>query len=103
MSDWHRVCAAADVRPGALLGVRIGDRDVVLCGTPDGVHALDDLCTHADAKMSEGRLRGTRLVCPMHGAGFDCRSGSVLAGPAATGLRTHEVRIEGGYVEVRLS
>lgn len=103
MSDWIRVCAAADLPPGAMRPADVDGRSLVVCRTEHGVHALDDLCTHADARMSEGRLRGTRLVCPLHGAAFDCRSGSVLAGPAATALRAHEARIADGHVEVRVA
>lgn len=103
MNDWVRVCAAVELPLGAMRSAQVGGRDVVVCRTEHGVHALDDLCTHADARMSEGRFRGTRLVCPLHGAAFDCRSGSVLAGPAATALRTHEARIANDVVEVRVA
>ena len=59
--------------------MRDDGRSIVLCRTKDGWYALDDVCTHAYAKMSEGRLRGFRLICPLHGASFDCRTGAVLA------------------------
>jgi nitrite reductase/ring-hydroxylating ferredoxin subunit len=74
----------------------------VLCRSRDGVHALDDLCTHAEARMSEGKLRGTRLACPLHGAAFDVRDGRVLTGPATRPLQTHPLRVVAGKVEVAL-
>jgi 3-phenylpropionate/trans-cinnamate dioxygenase ferredoxin subunit len=103
VDGWHRVCAAAELPPGKLRAARVGERDLVVCATADGVHALDDLCTHAEARMSEGRLRGHRLVCPLHGAGFDCRSGAALSPPARIPLRRHEARVNAdGDVEVRI-
>jgi nitrite reductase/ring-hydroxylating ferredoxin subunit len=81
----------------------IGGRDIVICRTPEGVFALDNICTHAHARLSEGRLRRVRLVCPLHGASFDVRDGRVLGPPAEIPLTTHLVRLEGGVVEVALA
>jgi 3-phenylpropionate/trans-cinnamate dioxygenase ferredoxin subunit len=50
--------------------------------------------------MSEGRLRGLRLICPLHGASFDCRTGGALGPPATLPLRTYPVRIVGDQVQV---
>ena len=62
--------------------------------------AVQNVCTHAYAKLHEGRLRGSRLICPLHGASFDCRNGAVLGPPAVVPLKTYRVRIHDGYVEV---
>jgi nitrite reductase/ring-hydroxylating ferredoxin subunit len=79
---------------------RVGEREVLLCRTREGVFALDNVCTHAEARMSEGSLRGTRLTCPLHGASFSVTDGSVLGGPATVPLRTHAVRVAGEQIEV---
>jgi nitrite reductase/ring-hydroxylating ferredoxin subunit len=52
--------------------------------------------------MSEGRLRGCRLICPLHGASFDVRDGSVLGAPAVSPLKAHGLRIVDGRIEVAL-
>jgi len=80
----------------------IGGRDLVICRTREGVFALDNVCTHAQARLSEGRLRDTRLVCPLHGAAFDIRDGRVLGPPAEIPLATHAVRLQNGVVAVAL-
>ena len=80
--------------------VTVADRDVLLCHVPQGVFALDNICTHAFARMDEGRLRGVRLICPLHGAAFDVRDGRVLGAPAKEPLQTHAVRIIEGMIEV---
>jgi nitrite reductase/ring-hydroxylating ferredoxin subunit len=61
------------------------------------------VCTHALARMSEGRLKGTRLICPMHGAAFDVKTGAVLSAPATQPLTSHTVRIVDGAIEVALA
>jgi len=65
------------------------------------VHALDDVCTHALALLSQGFIEGGAVECPLHGARFDIATGRCLAPPATVDLRTYEVRIEGGEVFVR--
>ena len=77
-------------------------REIVVCHTKDGIFALDNICTHAQARMNEGRLKGLRLICPLHGASFDLRDGRVLGAPATVPLAHHEVRIVDGFVEVAI-
>lgn len=102
-----RVAAVKELPPGRMRSCRIAGRDLVLCATREGagyaVFALDNICTHALARMSEGRLKGVRLICPMHGAAFDVRDGSVCLGPATQPLVTHRVRIVAGMIEVALN
>lgn len=100
--NWHRVAPTSDVPAGKMQGFEVGGRSVVVCNSRDGWFALDDICTHAFAKMHEGRLRGCRLICPLHGASFDIRDGSVLGAPATAPLATFPLRIVDDYVEIAL-
>ena len=96
------VLALADVGRGRMRSCRIGDLELVVCHTRDGVFAVDNVCTHAFARMSEGYLKGTRLTCPLHGATFDVRTGAVLGGPATIPLATYQTRVVGDELEVAL-
>lgn len=104
MSDrhWHRLFPLADLAEGEMRAATIDGREVVVCRTKDGLHALDNICSHAYAKMDEGRLRGIRLICPLHGASFDVRTGAVLGAPASAPLALHAVRVTDEHVEVSL-
>lgn len=99
---FHDVGDAAALRDGRMLACRVEGRAIVVCRVGEALHALDDICTHAFARMSEGRLRGTRLVCPMHGAAFDVRDGRVLSSPATRALARHHARAQAGRIEVAL-
>ncbi len=77
-------------------------REIVLCHTKEGIFALDNICTHAHARMNEGRLRALRLICPLHGASFDVRDGRVLGAPATVPLPHYAVRVVDGFIEVDL-
>ncbi|QJD81247.1 FAD-dependent oxidoreductase [Spirosoma rhododendri] len=97
------VCGVDDLKDGELKDVRVGDTDVLLARVDGQYYALHPKCTHYQAPLSKGLLNGNRLVCPWHNACFDVRSGHRLEAPALNGLPTHEVRIEGDQVMVRLT
>jgi 3-phenylpropionate/trans-cinnamate dioxygenase ferredoxin subunit len=103
MADFTVVMQLAGLPVGAMRACTLAGREIVVCHTREGVFALDNTCTHAEARLCEGRLRATRLICPLHGAAFDLRDGRVLGPPAERALRTHAVRIVDGAIEVALS
>jgi nitrite reductase/ring-hydroxylating ferredoxin subunit len=77
-------------------------RELLLCHTPEGFFAVADRCTHMAFSLSGGRLEGCLLECPLHGARFDVRDGSVRARPAHRPLATFPVRVSGARAEIRL-
>lgn len=98
------VMTLAEIPQGSMQAKVLEGREIVICHTREGgVFALDNICTHAHARMCEGRLRATRLVCPLHGASFDVRDGRVLGPPATVPLPTYAVRVVEGMIEVALT
>jgi 3-phenylpropionate/trans-cinnamate dioxygenase ferredoxin subunit len=102
MDDWRSVCTSAALLEGKPLHFPIEAVDVLLVRVAGAVHAINNLCTHADACLHEGRIRGHRIICPLHGASFDVRTGAVLAKPAIVPLTRYEVREIDGSVQVLL-
>jgi 3-phenylpropionate/trans-cinnamate dioxygenase ferredoxin subunit len=102
MSDpqFQKALLLTDIPVGGMRPVTLSGREIVICHTREGVFALDNICSHAHARMCEGRLRATRIVCPLHGASFDIRDGKVLGPPATLPQLTFQVRIVDGTVEV---
>jgi NAD(P)H-dependent nitrite reductase small subunit len=98
---WQRVAALADLPDDAALAVKLGSRRIALYRLAGEVHALDDVCTHALALLSQGFIENGAVECPLHGARFDIASGRCLSPPATIDLRTYAVRIEGGEVFVK--
>jgi 3-phenylpropionate/trans-cinnamate dioxygenase ferredoxin subunit len=101
-ATFHPTLALAEVARGRMRSYKLGEREIVLCHTRDGVFALSNICTHALARMSEGYLKGTRIICPLHGAAFDVSSGRVLGGPATVPLPTYATRVVNGVIEVAI-
>lgn len=93
------VAAVADVPPGAVTTVQVGDRLAALVNHEGWFYAIDHDCPHAGGPLGEGRLgAGCLLECPWHRAVFDVRTGQVRQGPARKPVRTYRVAVEDGTV-----
>jgi len=97
-----RLCAADALPVGGMRRFDVAGRAVALYHLEDGFYATDAICSHAQAVLTDGQLRGGRVVCPLHGARFDVRSGRVLSPPAFRPLRTYPVQVEDGAVFVEI-
>ena len=89
--------------PGTLL-VEVGERLVAVIHAAGRFYALDDVCTHDGGPLSDGPVdpQEHSIACPRHGAKFDIRSGAALTMPATKPTRSHEVKVEGEQIFVRL-
>ncbi|HSG89624.1 MAG TPA: Rieske 2Fe-2S domain-containing protein [Pseudomonadales bacterium] len=99
---WVQVGAAAALRDGATLVATARGWSLLLLRDGDAVHAVENRCTHAATRLDTGRLKRCVISCPLHGARFDLRDGSVLRGPATRPLAAFEARINGDDIEVAL-
>jgi len=45
--------------------------DLAVFRVGDAVYAIDDSCPHAGGSLSNGKLQGTRVTCPVHGLTFN--------------------------------
>lgn len=90
----------ADIAPGRMKRVELEGRRILIANVAGRYCAADDTCTHEDASLSGGVLRGTVVRCPLHGARFDVCSGEALEEPAERPLRTYPVRVQDGCVLV---
>lgn len=81
----------------------VGRDGVVVCRVGGVLYAVADNCSHADTPLSEGRLRGHSLTCPLHGASFDVRDGSHSGPPAFEGVPCYAVHEVDGEASLDLA
>jgi 3-phenylpropionate/trans-cinnamate dioxygenase ferredoxin subunit len=104
MNDFVAAAKTSEIPdPGSRL-VEIGERLVVLIRAAGHYYALDDICTHDGGPLSEGPIdaEAKTIACPRHGAKFDIKTGAALTMPATRPTRSHDVKVEGDQVFVRL-
>jgi 3-phenylpropionate/trans-cinnamate dioxygenase ferredoxin component len=79
--------------------------EVAVANLGDGEFlAVDDICSHAEASLSEGEVDvdDETIECPRHGSVFDLRSGSPRALPATLPVVTFPVKVEGDSLLIEL-
>jgi 3-phenylpropionate/trans-cinnamate dioxygenase ferredoxin subunit len=96
------VARVSDVPPGEARVFEVEGLSLALCNVDGAIYAIDNLCTHDDGPLGSGKLEGTAIECPRHGARFDVRTGEVLRMPAAYPVQTYPTRIEDGQVLVEV-
>ena len=69
--------------------------DLAVFKVGDAVYAIDDSCPHAGGSLSNGKLQGARVSCPVHGLKFDLDP-SCPAGPATLQVKKYTVRAVDG-------
>jgi nitrite reductase/ring-hydroxylating ferredoxin subunit len=100
--NWRKVARASQLPPGSVRRVVLDGIEIALCNLGGEFFAVDDVCTHAYASLSEGALIGDELECPLHGGRFDVRSGAAKGGIVSEDLRRFAVRVEGDDVLIAL-
>lgn len=102
MSEWTEVAKQGDIAPGQARAVEIDGRMIAVVNLDGEFHAIDNICTHAYALLTDGPIVGCEIQCPLHAARFDIRTGAVTAPPAYEALEVYEVRLDGDAVLVKV-
>jgi len=95
-------CSVADLPEGEAKHIP-GDPAIGIFHTEDGeIFAVDDVCTHAYALLTEGDIDGDTVECPLHMGKFDLRTGQPRCFPATRAVRAHKVEVSDGNIYVHV-
>ena len=101
MNDLVKVASLDDLRPGRILGVKVGDEEIALYNVDGRIYATRDVCTHQYFPLSKGELRGRVVTCALHQWRYDVTTGANVERPEIH-VRRYEVRVDGRDVFVGL-
>ena len=102
MSTWTEVGERARVDPDTPLGVTVGETRIGIYEVDGALYALEDVCPHAFALLTQGFPDGCEIECPLHNAVFDVTSGRHLRGEPCRDLKTFPIRIQADRIEVQV-
>ena len=94
-SGFVKVAQVNELKPGEMMAVTLEDDQVLLTNFDGEFLAIDDVCSHAYACLSDGDLNGKEVECPLHGGSFNAITGVPMNPPASETLRIFQVQIEG--------
>jgi nitrite reductase/ring-hydroxylating ferredoxin subunit len=97
---WYDVARTTDLGPGEVMYVEVGNDPVALINLDGEFYAVNDMCTHEEASLSDGEVVGDEIECPLHGGAFEIRTGLPANFPVVVPVETYDVRTEGDKVLV---
>lgn len=101
MSQWTAVGERAQVDPDNPLAVTVGEARIGVYEVADKLHAIEDVCPHAYALLTQGFVDGCEVECPLHNAVFDVTTGKHMRGEPCRDVKTYPIRITAdGRIEV---
>jgi 3-phenylpropionate/trans-cinnamate dioxygenase ferredoxin subunit len=93
--------STSEIKPGKMKRVDTPDsKRVLVCNVDGEFYAVDDMCTHEDASLYLGCLKGDQVQCSLHGGMFNVKTGAATVDPAEIALNTYAVSISGGRILV---
>ena len=99
---WQAAASLGDVKEGEPLGVEIAGHHVALYRVGNEYYATGNICTHAEALLSDGMLDGCEIECPLHMGRFDIRTGEALTSPVEIDIAIYPTRVAGDRLEICL-
>jgi 3-phenylpropionate/trans-cinnamate dioxygenase ferredoxin subunit len=97
---FETVAKLDDIPDGTMRQVVVRGDLIGLYRVGSTIYAIDDVCTHEEAYLTEGEFEPEELEveCPLHGSHFNVVTGEVRILPATRPVASYEVKIEGDEV-----
>ena len=93
------VAATGDIPPGSGQAFKVADRVIAVFNRDGEWFAIDDMCPHMGASLSDGHVEGQQVTCPWHAWSFDICDGSWCDNRALK-IDTFPVRVVADRIEV---
>ena len=103
MAEWTRVVEASRVTDGNPFGTTIDGTPVGIFRVDDRIFAINNVCTHAFALLTNGFQEGCLVECPLHAGFFDIRTGKAQGTPVEKDVAVYDAKVEDGFILVRLT
>jgi Na+-transporting NADH:ubiquinone oxidoreductase subunit F len=104
VDGWLEICDSALLNKEDVLRFDHDQSTYAVYRVADGgYYATGGLCTHGNAHLADGLVKGTIIECAKHNGRFDIRDGSPQRQPVCVGLKTYFVREVQGKLLVDLS
>lgn len=113
------VCSSEDLKPGQRQLVKVDGSEIALFNLNGELYAVRNKCPHQGVSMVYGSIDGTMLPsdphsyqygkhnqilrCPLHGWGFDIKTGESLFDAEKCKIKTYDIQQEGDSIVLYLN
>lgn len=99
--SWISVCGIQDVSEDEPKAVEVDQKKIGIFVINEQYFAIENVCPHAFALLTEGFVEDQSVECPLHEAIFDIPTGQLQSGPGCRNLCTYPVRLEGQNIQIQ--
>jgi Na(+)-translocating NADH:ubiquinone oxidoreductase F subunit len=104
VDGWIDAVPAALIQKEDVLRFDHDGRTYAIYRTADNkYYASAGTCTHGNAHLADGMVKGNLIECPKHNGRFDIRDGSPARLPVCVAMRTFDVEQRGGRIWLKLA
>jgi 3-phenylpropionate/trans-cinnamate dioxygenase ferredoxin subunit len=102
-AEWMDVAGVDEFESTDRKQVDLGDdKHAGVFKLSDGTYsAISIWCSHQQVSLFPGDVDDDEIMCPLHGARFDLRTGQHLCLPACRPVETFEVKVEADRIYVK--
>ena len=100
--NWQIAGNTGDVSEDMPLTVKAGDKEIGVYLLDGQYYALEDICPHAYALLSQGFVMDGEIECPLHAARFNIATGKCTAGPGGRDIKVYPLRVEDDRILVNV-
>ena len=100
LSKFVKAAKASDILDGTMTSVTVEDEQILIACVSGQYYAIQNKCSHKGGWLDQGELHidSCEVMCPLHDACFDLRTGEPTAEPAKTPVKVYAVRVEGNDI-----
>jgi Na+-transporting NADH:ubiquinone oxidoreductase subunit F len=104
VSGWVEVCVSHFLKPEDVIRFDHDQKTYAIYRTAEGeLYATDGNCTHSNAHLADGFVKGRLIECPKHNGRFDITDGSPKRMPVCVALKTYKAREHDGKIFLDLT
>jgi len=98
--SWIGICDAQQVQEDFPFSGNVEGKEIGVYLIDGEYYALEDVCPHAYALLSQGFVEDGKVECPLHEAVFDVKTGQCLHGPGGRNLNRYPVRVFENQIQI---
>ncbi len=102
MSEFTTVCRVGDLAEGQGRAVAVGNKIIAVFADNGRYFAIDDVCPHMGASLSDGYVEKGTVTCPWHAWRFRLADGAWADSPRIK-IGSYPVRVINDEIQVALS
>lgn len=104
IDGWIEICVSGFLKKEDVIRFDYEHKTYAVYRDAEGkLYATDGICTHSNAHLADGFVKGKLIECPKHNGRFDFTDGSPQRPPVCVALKTYKVREHDGKIFLDLT